>query len=344
MTRSRTVKLRRAGLIIAISLVLGLIYPLLLGAIDPQAFMVSLFVAFLMPTLAMLFEYGYVDSRYGSWIRRLPFSWFVVVKLIAYHLIIYAAFGITFYVFIPEARSMAGVFEVGRAILTPREFLLALFVFACFSIGISIAQLMGPRTLRNYLTGRYHRPRKGERIFLFLDMVGSTPIAEQLGDLQYHGFLNRFFVDVSGPVFECGGAVHQYIGDQMIASWSVVRGLKMGQCLRAVIEAQERLEQNDETYQSDFGFRPRFRAGMHLGEVVRGEMGEVKREIVFVGDVMNTTARIENACKSLDHSILISDSLMNVVQLPDDLVAEDIGDVPLRGKEIPTRLFAITRA
>lgn len=336
--------LRRAGLVIGISLVLGLLYPLVLGVLEPQAFKVSLFVAFLMPSLAMLFEYGYADSRYGSWIRRLPFAWFVVVKLIVYHIIIYTAFGITFYVFIPEARSLAGVFEVGRAILTPREFLLALFVFACFSVGISMAQLMGPRTLRNYLTGRYHRPRKGERIFLFLDMIGSTPIAEQLGDLNYHGFLNRFFVDVSGPVFECGGAVHQYIGDQMIASWSLQRGLKAGQCLRAVIEAQERLEENSDAYERDFGFRPKFRAGLHLGDVVRGEMGEVKREIVFVGDVMNTTARIENACKDLNHPILISENLMEAIQLPEGIVAEDIGDVALRGKEVPTGLFAIKRA
>lgn len=343
MKRRQIVKLRRSGLIIAISLVLGLLYPVMMGIMEAQVFKVSLCVAFLMPTLAMLFEYGYADSRYGAWIRRLPFSWFMVVKLIVYHAIIYAAFGITFYLFIPEARSIAGVFEVGRAILTPREFLLALFVFACFGIGISIAQLMGPRTLRNYLTGRYHRPRKGERIFLFLDMVGSTPIAEQLGDLQYHSFLNRFFIDVSRPVFECGGVVHQYIGDQMIASWPVKRGLRAGQCLRAVVEAQERLEANGPAYERDFGFRPQFRAGLHVGQVVRGEMGEVKREIVFVGNVMNVTARIENACRELDHPILISEDLMRAIQLPEQIGAHDVGEIALRGMENPTRLFAIRR-
>lgn len=68
------------------------------------------------------------------------------------------------------------------------------------------------------LIGRYHHPTEEHRIFLFIDLVDSTALARQLGDLGVQRLLTRFFFDMGQPVAENGGEIHAYIGDEAIIS------------------------------------------------------------------------------------------------------------------------------
>jgi adenylate cyclase len=74
------------------------------------------------------------------------------------------------------------------------------------------------------------------------------------------------------------------------------------------------------------------RAGLHCGEVVTGEMGSVKKEIVFLGDTVNTAARIQDLCRQTGDHVLASGDLIDRLELPPGIAKRSLGDLRLRGK------------
>jgi adenylate cyclase len=108
-----------------------------------------------------------------------------------------------------------------------------------------------------------------------------------------------------------------------------------------VLAMRAALAARAEAYRKQFGAAPRFRAALHAGPVVAGEMGDAKREIVLLGDAINTTARIEQACRELGHDILISEALLTRLQLPPETAAHPVGPIELRGKREAMVLYAL---
>jgi adenylate cyclase len=104
------------------------------------------------------------------------------------------------------------------------------------------------------------------------------------------------------------------------------------------------LQEREAYYQDQFGAQPVYKAGLHCGEVIAGEIGVIKRDITFSGDVLNTTARIQGKCNEYSVFVLISDKLIKL--LGDDIPyqSKHVGEVPLRGKEKPLDLFTFTEA
>ncbi|MGB2959944.1 MAG: adenylate/guanylate cyclase domain-containing protein [Bacteroidota bacterium] len=86
---------------------------------------------------------------------------------------------------------------------------------------------------------------------------------------------------------------------------------------------------------------PQFKAGLHFGKVITGQIGDLKREIVYNGDVLNTTARIQELCNDYDRDLLISGGLLDQLELPDYLQQEFLGKVKLRGKEEEINIYGI---
>jgi adenylate cyclase len=97
-------------------------------------------------------------------------------------------------------------------------------------------------------------------------------------------------------------------------------------------------------YERAFGVAPRLRAAFHAGPLIVGEMGDVKREIVLLGDVMNTASRIEEACRTTGHDAIASGAVMAGLTLPPGIAALGLGPMALRGKAEPIELFALSRA
>src|SRR5690606_18576758 len=91
------------------------------------------------------------------------------------------------------------------------------------------------------------------------------------------------------------------------------------------------------------GHVPAFRAGLHAGPVVAGEIGGFKREIALLGDTMNTAARIEQACRTPGHALLASRVLLDRCTLPPGITTTDAGPHLLRGKREPIDLYALKR-
>lgn len=193
-----------------------------------------------------------------------------------------------------------------------------------------------------FLLGRYYKPRQELRIFMFLDMRSSTTIAEKLGHVRYFELLNDVYADITDPVVYSEGEVYQYIGDEVSVTWKLHKGIRGQRCIRCFFTIRRKLEQRSAHYQERYGLVPQFKAGFHYGEVTTGEVGLVKKETIFSGDVVNTAARIQNSCN--DHGVdnLMSKELLDLLRLPSrTYTTRHIGEIPLKGKTNSVSLWTI---
>jgi adenylate cyclase len=203
---------------------------------------------------------------------------------------------------------------------------------------------VGSTTLRNVLLGRYHRSRMEDRFFLFVDIVGSTPLAERLGPSAVHEFLDRVFQAASDPIDDHAGEIFQYVGDEVVVTWTLDEGRVDARPLACYFAIERALALAAADFRRDFGTEPRLRAALHAGPVITGEVGGSRRSIVFHGDVMNTTSRIENATRDLQHPFLVSEDALQRIDGRSGFVLTDLGPQTLRGKSAPVRVFAASAA
>jgi adenylate cyclase len=280
-----------------------------------------------------LFAAGPLFERGG---RRLPLVGALLLRTLVYGVAIVAALLIIPWVFLGRDPSLfrPGIF--GDILFS----IAASFVFVSL---LSVAQLIGPGTLLNLLVGRYYRPREESRIVLFLDLVGSTGIAERIGNVGFHAMLSETFTRLSRVVTDHGGEVYRYVGDAMIATWPLGAPEENANAIRCLLACPEALETAAPHFSARHGEVAAFRAGLHAGPLVAGEIGGFKREIALLGDTMNTAARIEQACRTTGHDLLASKPLLEQSALPADIVATSIGQQLLRGKSEQIELFALAR-
>jgi adenylate cyclase len=280
------------------------------------------------------FELGLVQPATARW-RRLPFLVHLVAKTAIYLVII--LFGL-----VVGARLFPAPSEIGVAL--PIERADVLFAFAAVlavRFVDDVNHLLGQNVLLAFVTGRYHRPRLEQRVFLFIDIEGSTALAERLGELAFHRLVSRFVADVSDPIARAHGEIHRYVGDELIATWKLGDGIAEARCVRACFDALDRLAELAPAYRQEFGATLACRAGLHCGPVVAGEMGTVKKEIVLLGDTVNTAARIEEFCRQSGHRVLASADLVDRVALPPGIGKRPLGALHLRGKESDIVLYAL---
>jgi adenylate cyclase len=191
------------------------------------------------------------------------------------------------------------------------------------------------------LSGRYHKPRQELRIFMFLDMRSSTAIAEDLGHVRYFQLLNELFTEITDPIVYSRGEIYQYVGDEISVSWPLQRGLKRQRCIRCFLDIRAKLQSRAAHYKERYGIVPAFKAGFHYGDVTTGEVGLVKKERVFSGDVVNTAARIQDSCNEFGVDNLMSKELLDLIMSIGPLDVHEIGSIALRGKRSTTSLWTV---
>ena len=135
------------------------------------------------------------------------------------------------------------------------------------------------RTLFQLITGTYHRPVQERKVFLFLDINGSTALGERLGALSMPSLVRKFLFDVSQPITNHGGEIYLYKGDGLIAVWSWAAAIKGDAVLKTVDAMFNAIERQRSAYERLFGVVPNFRVGIHGGDVVVSEQGDTKRSI-----------------------------------------------------------------
>ncbi|GAB5408327.1 MAG: hypothetical protein BalsKO_06920 [Balneolaceae bacterium] len=205
----------------------------------------------------------------------------------------------------------------------------------------AISENMGHNVLKNFLTGKYHTPKIEKRIFMFLDMKQSTAIAEKLGHHTYFDFLRKYYDAFSDSIIEHLGEVYQYVGDEIVITWEWEKGTKNDNWLLCFYELKSTLDQQKNTFTDSFGLVPEFRAGVHFGEVTTGEIGALKKEIVFTGDVLNTAARLQALAKEHNTDIAFSEELNALLSGNKNNKTRHLGNILLRGKSEKTGVFTL---
>jgi adenylate cyclase len=219
--------------------------------------------------------------------------------------------------------------------------LYTLVIYGLLVFFLQINHLLGEGVLWKFISGRYHKPREEERIFMFVDMKSSTAIAEQLGHVRFYTLLNELFYEISQPVLQTKAEIYQYVGDEVVLTWKVEDGLENSNCLKAFFMFRDNLAKKSGNFFRNFGVKPEFKAGMHFGKVVSAQIGDLKKEIVYNGDVLNTTARIRSECNTYGKDFLVSGKLVAQLRPMNGFSWERLDMVTLRGKETEVELFSV---
>ena len=278
-------------------------------------------------------EIFFLASRRGLSVQHAPFLVMFGVKWLLYSLVITA-------VIVGSLGERVLGLPPGAATLTP---LSRAFSFAAtfgFLFIFEISSIVGRRTLGNIVFGRYNRPQSEERFFLFVDIAGSTALAERVGPAAVHRFLNEVFRLASGPIDDYRGEIYQYVGDEMVVTWTVAAGQRDARPIACLFAIRTALDGAAPRFRREFGVAPTLRAALHAGPVISGEVGGSKRDIVFHGDVMNTTARLEQATRDLDRPFIVSADALGRLSDTNRYVLEPLGLQTLRGRAAPVEVYA----
>lgn len=333
-------KLKTLALICLLTCIAGVIYQLInetdlnynsviIGL--PLGLVFGLLELFLLPRFEMRF-------------RQWSFTKMLLFKTLLYTAVIYM---------VTISLTIAGGYIEGRKwselpshLVSADSLILIMYTLVVYGLLVfflQINRLLGQGILWKFISGKYHRPREEERIFMFLDMKSSTTIAEQLGHTLFYTLLNELFYEISEPVLQTKAEIYQYVGDEVVLTWKIKDGLENSNCLKAFFMFRESIASNGENYFKNFGVKPEFKAGLHFGKVISAQIGDLKKDIIYNGDVLNTAARIQSECNKYQRDCLVSGALMKQLQSINGFEWERLDTVTLRGKETEVELFSVNK-
>ena len=224
-----------------------------------------------------------------------------------------------------------------------------LFEFLAIALAVSLFsnfmdelhRKLGRDAIYNLVLGKYHQVKQEERLFLFIDLNDSTDIAEEMGELEYSHFLQDYFYDISEPIARYFGRVYQYVGDEVVVTWPLQKGLRYAVAVRCYFAVQKQIRRYSAYYEKRYGRVPGFKAALHGGTVVVSEVGKYKSEIAYHGDVLNTTARMLGKCHELASDLLVSNWVISQTTMPAYLKADDMGVFQLKGKQQEVQILSV---
>jgi adenylate cyclase len=277
--------------------------------------------------------------RRMSFLRALFLRTAIQLALIVF----YFSFGAAIYSWMGSGGRSSSVFPIGDKFWIMLS--VPVIILLLLNMIRQMSRMLGQNVLANIIVGKYSEPVEEERIFMFLDLDASTTIAERLGNIRYHNLLDDYVYDITRPILDSHGEIYQYVGDEVVVTWSdshVNRGAESINCFFRISDTMDQLAPK---YQKKYGFVPGFKAGFHCGTVVAGQIGDVKKEIVFQGDVVNTASRIKETCGSLGVKMLISRELLDKLPMENSSYKTlRAGSFLLKGKEREVELYSVAKA
>lgn len=229
--------------------------------------------------------------------------------------------------------------------------LIMMFVFWGIAVisGLFILQIndkFGQGVLLNFLFGKYHSPKEEIQIFMFMDLKSSTSYAEEYGHIKYSMLIQDCFYDLTDIVYNRCAKVYQYVGDEVILSWDLDKGIKNNNCLETFFDFNKAITKKQDYYIGKYGIIPEFKAGLHYGEVIITEIGGAKKEIAYHGDTVNTAARIQSICNEHKKKLIVSADLLSILHDKDldiKYYIEPEGITHLKGKKYATGIFSVDK-
>ena len=162
-----------------------------------------------------------------------------------------------------------------------------------------------------------------------------------MGHTKYFQLIKAYYADMTNPILETEGEIYQYVGDEIVVSWPEAKGLHKSNCIECFRKIENELERKKNIYLKLFGLVPSFKAGLHIGEVTTGEIGIIKKDIIYTGDVLNTTARIQAECNNYNAKLLLSNEILEKLPLENTFSFTKIGNLRLRGKMEEIKLYRV---
>jgi adenylate cyclase len=319
-------KLRLLAVIIVAGTIAGLVINFAQGRTSYSSIVVGITYGLLMCVAIGGAELFLLDGPMRGWLGGLSFTANLTVRSAVYAAIIIAI------QFSQSGEVIAGL---------PREtsgqnfwsgFIYSAAIAVLMNLGFGIANIIGPRAFLNFVSGRYHSPIEENRFVLFVDIAGSTGLAERLGGIAIHRFLDHTFRLLTLAVVDYRGEVLNYVGDEVIVTWPERGGAVDCRPLQCFVAMRDELSRASGQFEREFGATPRIRGSLHFGPVIVGEIGDVKRAIVFNGDVMNTAARLEELSRKVEGGFLASSAAMDRFNTAPPFAVRDLGRLPIRGR------------
>lgn len=347
LTVNQNIKLKITRQIVIAGILLGTIYVFFSnGTSELYPFINGSLIGLVAGLLIALLEL----QVFARGARKIKFIWLLIIRSLVYVVVLTCTL-LSIVIASRMIRLNLGYEEVIESqdfqyYIIEGNFSVALVYSLIFAFSINfvrmISRKMGQGMLVSYISGTYYTPVHQARIVMFINITDSKKHLNRLGALKFHTFLNEFFYDLTIPVVTHRGIIYEYIEDLMVLTWSMNKGLKNANCIRTYFEIKNTINENKEKYLEKYGFAPRVKASLHTGSVVRAEIGEVKTQIVFHGDTMNTAARILGKCKELDIGLMASDQLIHMIGMPRIHKIIAAGKISLRGKQVALNLFEIS--
>jgi adenylate cyclase len=278
-----------------------------------------------------LFEEFYVQTLRGRWLR----SMHPLRSVLVYTLVVVAIYLIALHI----THLILGHWYELPLIYRRLPQALPMFIgFSIIGIGvIRVVHFIGTGNLFHLMAGSYHRPVAKRVVLMFVDMNGSTAIAGRLGAFRMSSLVGKFLFDIAKPITDGGGEIYLYKGDGLIAIWDWDEAMRNNAVLRAIDATFAAVRREEAAYLGQFGVVPKFRIGVHGGDVVVSEQGDTKRSIGVYGDTINIAARMEDAAKAHGVACVISGDIADSLDKRSARV-RPLAEETIRGLDDPIRI------
>jgi adenylate cyclase len=173
-------------------------------------------------------------------------------------------------------------------------------------------------------------------VSMFVDMRGSTRLAEARLPFDIVFLINRFLEAASQAVVDAGGQPNQFVGDGLLALFGlhVDPATACRQAMRAAAMVASNVEYMNHEFASELQEPIQFGMGIHGGEVIIGDIG-FRDHTVFtaLGDAVNVAARLQDMTKTLNCTVIVSEEVCrNAGIAPDRLIRTEVS---IRGRDQP---------
>jgi adenylate cyclase len=182
-------------------------------------------------------------------------------------------------------------------------------------------------------------------VSMFVDMRGSTTLAEQRLPFDTVFIVNRFLSAVSQAVTECGGQPNQFVGDGELALFGLNTNPQTAcrQALQAAALIATNIDELNQFLSHDLLEPIRFGIGIHGGEVIIGDIGYRDHQVfTALGDAVNVAARLQDMTKGLECEVILSEEVCKTAGLPVNLLPEQ--ELPIRGRAEPMVVRVVANA
>ncbi len=347
MSLTRSVRIKLAGWLIVIPIagLVGALYSVMVypeGSTNPGDWKVGAATGILIALLSIPLEIFSREFPLMVAIRNLPPALRWLTRSALHVSIILAVLLGTQYFFdtLVYGRPAFSTIDVRE---TAQDAVFCALVLIATVFVLEMRALLGGRVLATAMLGGYAAPAEEQRLFLIVDIVGSSEAAAELGGRRYHGFLSEAFRLVEREIEDEGGEIYTYVGDALFATWPLESPRRNARALYAAVRMFAALEGAQASFKKTYGRQPRIRAVLHGGKVVIGQYGDVRRQVTYLGEVLNVASRMERFAKHCCVEILISAPLLAQAALPAELVAQPLAEAELAGWKGPVELLALRR-